>query len=46
MIAITVACVFAILDMYAPSVSKARQGTGFAIGTSALGLPIGTTTLK
>merc|ERR1711871_839702 len=46
MIAITAACVFAILDMYAPSVSKAaRQGTGFAIGTSALGLPIGTTTL-
>ncbi len=43
MIAITAACVFAILDMYAPSVSSAaRQGAGFAIGTSAIGLPINT----
>lgn len=47
MIAITAACVFAILDMYAPSVSKAaRQGAGFAIGTSALGMPINTTSIS
>jgi hypothetical protein len=46
MIAITAACVFAILDMYAPSVSDAaRQGAGFAIGTSALGLSIPTRSL-
>ena len=38
MIAFTAACVFAILDMYAPSVSvAARQGTGFAIGTNTVG---------
>ena len=38
MIAFTAACVFAILDMYAPSVSvAARQGAGFAIGTSTVG---------
>ena len=46
MIAITAACVFAILDMYAPSVSEAaRQGAGFAIGTSSLGLSIPTRSL-
>lgn len=38
MIAFTAACVFAILDMYAPSVSiAARQGAGFAIGSSTVG---------
>lgn len=38
MIAFTAACVFAILDMYAPSISiAARQGAGFAIGSSTLG---------
>ena len=38
MIAFTAACVFAILDMYAPAVSiAARQGAGFAIGSSAVG---------
>tara|TARA_Y100000589_G_scaffold279800_1_gene275937 strand:+ start:1001 stop:1273 length:273 start_codon:yes stop_codon:yes gene_type:complete len=37
-IAFTAACVFAILDMYAPSVSvAARTGAGFAIGSSAVG---------
>ena len=36
-IAFTAACVFAILDMYAPSVSvAARQGAGFAIGSSTV----------
>lgn len=38
MIAFTAACVFALLDMYAPSVSvAARSGAGFAIGTSTVG---------
>ena len=38
MIAFTAACVFAILDLYAPSVSIAvRQGAGFAIGASTIG---------
>lgn len=38
MIAFTAACVFAILDMYAPSISvAARQGAGFAIGSSTVG---------
>jgi hypothetical protein len=38
MIAFTAACVFAILDMYAPSVSvAARNGAGFAIGSSTVG---------
>lgn len=38
MIAFTAACVFAILDMYAPSVSiAARQGAGFALGSSTVG---------
>ena len=38
MIAFTAACVFAILDLYAPSISvAARQGAGFVIGASTLG---------
>lgn len=38
MIAFTAACVFAVLDMYAPSVSvAARQGAGFALGSSTVG---------
>ena len=38
LIAFTAACVFAILDMYAPSISiAARQGAGFAIGSSTVG---------
>ena len=38
MIAFTAACVFAILDMYAPAVSiAARSGAGFAIGSSTVG---------
>ena len=38
MIAFTAASVFAILDMYAPSISiAARQGAGFAIGSSTVG---------
>tara|TARA_B000000609_G_C24080205_1_gene296932 strand:- start:285 stop:557 length:273 start_codon:yes stop_codon:yes gene_type:complete len=37
-IAFTAACVFAILDMYAPSISiAARKGAGFAIGSTAVG---------
>ena len=38
MIALTAACVFAMLDLYAPSVSLGvRQGAGFAIGSSVVG---------
>ena len=38
MIAFTAACVFAILDLYAPSISvAARQGAGLVIGASTLG---------
>ena len=38
MIAFTAACVFAILDMYAPSISiAARSGAGFAIGANTIG---------
>jgi hypothetical protein len=38
LIAFTAASVFAILDMYAPSVSvAARQGAGFALGANTLG---------
>ena len=37
-IAFTAACVFAILDMYAPAISiAARQGAGFALGSSTIG---------
>jgi len=38
MIAVTAAAVFAILDLYAPSVGQsARQGAGFGIGASQVG---------
>ena len=38
MIAITAAAVFAILDLYAPSVGlAARHGAGFGIGASQVG---------
>lgn len=38
MIAFTAACVFAILDMYAPSISiAARQGAGLAVGANVIG---------
>ena len=38
MIAFTAACSFAILDMYAPSVSIAtRQGAGLVIGSNIFG---------
>lgn len=40
MIAITAAATFALLDMYAPSISNAaRQGTGFGIGANLSGFP-------
>ena len=40
MIAITAAATFALLDMYAPSISQAaRQGTGFGIGANLSGFP-------
>jgi ABC-type branched-subunit amino acid transport system substrate-binding protein len=40
MIAITAAATFALLDMYAPSISNAaRQGTGFGIGANLAGFP-------
>ena len=40
MIALTAAAVFAILDLYAPSVGVAsRQGAGFGIGASMVGFP-------
>lgn len=38
LIAFTAACTFAILDMYAPSISiAARSGAGFAIGANTVG---------
>ena len=38
MIAVTAAAVFAILDLYAPSVAAgARQGAGFGIGATQVG---------
>jgi len=38
MIAVTAAAVFAILDLYAPSVGvSARQGMGFGIGATQVG---------
>jgi hypothetical protein len=41
MIALTAACTFAILDMYAPSISNAtRQGAGFGIGANLVGFPM------
>lgn len=40
MVAITAAATFAILDMYAPSISHAtRQGAGFGIGANLVGFP-------
>lgn len=43
MIALTAAAIFAVLDMYAPSIGvAARQGTGFGIGANLAGLGIGT----
>ena len=40
MIAITAAATFALLDMYAPSISSAaRQGSGFGIGANLVGFP-------
>lgn len=40
MIAVTAAATFALLDMYAPSISNAaRQGTGFGIGANLSGFP-------
>lgn len=37
-IAVTAAAIFAVLDMYAPSIaSAARQGTGFGIGAAQVG---------
>ena len=44
MIAVTAAAIFAVLDMYAPSIgTAARQGTGFGIGAQQVGfsLPAG-----
>ena len=44
MIALTAAAIFAVLDMYAPSIGvAARQGTGFGIGANLAGLSIGST---
>lgn len=41
MIAITAAATFALLDMYAPSISSAaRQGAGFGIGANLSGLSV------
>ena len=38
MVALTAAAVFAILDLFAPSVgASARQGAGFAIGANTVG---------
>ena len=40
LIAVVAAATFAILDMYAPSIAPtARQGAGFGIGASLVGLP-------
>jgi hypothetical protein len=40
MIALTALAVFAILDIYAPSVgSSARTGAGFGIGANLVGFP-------
>lgn len=40
MIAVTAAAVFALLDMYAPSIGNAaRQGTGFGLGANLVGFP-------
>ena len=40
MIAVTAAAVFALLDMYAPSIGGAmRQGPGFGLGANLVGFP-------
>lgn len=40
MIAITAAATFALLDLYAPSISAyARQGAGFGVGAKLVGFP-------
>lgn len=40
MIAITAAATFALLDMFAPSISgAARQGAGFGVGANLVGFP-------
>lgn len=40
MIAVTAAATFALLDLYAPSVSAyARQGAGFGVGANLVGFP-------
>tara|TARA_B110000971_G_C19781346_1_gene395464 strand:- start:190 stop:474 length:285 start_codon:yes stop_codon:yes gene_type:complete len=40
MIAITAAATFALLDMFAPSISSAaRQGAGFGVGANLVGFP-------
>ena len=42
MIAVTAAATFALLDLYAPSVSAyARQGAGFGVGANLVGFPRG-----
>lgn len=39
-IAVTAAATFAVLDMWAPSVSSAaRQGAGFGVGANLVGFP-------
>ena len=39
-ISLVAACVFAILDMFAPSIGNAaRQGAGFGIGANLVGFP-------
>jgi hypothetical protein len=41
MVALTALAVFAILDIYAPSVgSSARTGAGFGIGANLVGFPM------
>ena len=40
MIAVTAAATFALLDLYAPSVSaSARQGAGFGVGANLVNFP-------
>ena len=40
MISVTAAATFALLDLYAPSVSAyARQGAGFGVGANLVGFP-------
>lgn len=42
MIAVTGAAIFAVLDMYAPSIGEAaRQGAGFGIGANQVGFELG-----